>query len=97
MKRSMAAFPLLPREENRLVTVNIEAGMLRVMLQDGREIATPLDWYPTLAQATVEQRDNYELRFSGIHWPDLDEDLSIAGMLRGIHVPPHRRALTNPK
>lgn len=69
--------------------------MLCVQLQDGREIATPLDWYPTLAQATAEQQNHVELRLSGIYWPDLDENLSIAGMLRGIQLP--RRCQTAPK
>lgn len=79
-----------PREEDRPVHAHIGDGMLRVQLQDGREIATPLEWYPSLMQATPEQQSNVEMSLAGIHWPDLDEDLSIAGMLRGIR-PPHRR------
>jgi len=79
-----------PREGDRPVSVHIAAGMLRVQLQDGREIATPLKWYPSLLDATPEQQAIVELSLSGIHWPDLDEDLSIAGMLRGVR-PPQRR------
>ena len=71
-----------PSEEERPVSVSIRDEMLRVQLQDGREIATPLEWYPSLMNATPEQQINVELSLSGIHWPDLDEDLSIAGMLR---------------
>ena len=56
---------------------------LHVKLADGREIATPLWWYPSLQRATHKQRNNLELMFTGIHWPDLDEDLSIEGMLKG--------------
>ena len=56
---------------------------LHVRLADGREIATPLWWYPSLLAATHAQRNNLQLMFTGIHWPDLDEDLSIEGMLRG--------------
>ena len=56
---------------------------LHVKLADGREISTPLWWYPSLLRATHLQRNNLELMFTGIHWPDLDEDLSIDGMLRG--------------
>lgn len=56
---------------------------LHVKLADGREIATPLWWYPSLQRATHTQRNALELMFTGIHWPDLDEDLSIDGMLRG--------------
>lgn len=56
---------------------------LHVKLADGREIATPLWWYPSLARAPHAQRNNLELMITGIHWPDLDEDLSIDGMLKG--------------
>lgn len=79
-----------PREEDRPVSVHISVGMLRVQLQDGREIATPLEWYPVLMHAAPEQQTNVELSLSGIYWPDLDEDLSIAGMLRGVR-PSQRR------
>jgi hypothetical protein len=54
-----------------------------VTLADGREITTPLSWYPRLQRASAAQRMNYELMPMGIHWPDLDEDLGVAGMLRG--------------
>ena len=76
-------------------TLEIEVGDLRprsveftetelvVTLLDGRRIATPLEWYPRLANASAAQRSNYEIMAMGIHWPDLDEDLGIAGMLRG--------------
>jgi hypothetical protein len=49
----------------------------------GARSRTPLDWYPRLKAATQQQRANYEIMPLGIHWPDLDEDLSIAGMLKG--------------
>ena len=54
-------------------------------LSDGRSISVPLFWYPRLAHATLEERDNWELigTGEGIHWPDLDEDLSIEGFLTG--------------
>jgi hypothetical protein len=81
-----------PREEDRPVGVHIGDGMLHVRLQDGREIATPLEWYPSLMQATPKQQSNVELSLSGIYWPDLDEDLSVAGMLRGIRPPRRRQA-----
>ena len=63
---------------------------LHVKLADGREIATPLWWYPSLLRASHSQRNTLELMYSGIHWPDLDEDLSIAGMLRGWKAPDAR-------
>lgn len=81
---------LTTRDKDRPVSAIIKEGMLRVQLQDGREIATPLEWYPNLLDASPEQRTNVELSRSGIHWLDLDEDLSIAGMLRGVR-PPQRR------
>lgn len=63
--------------------VEISKSELIVTLADGRRIATPLDWYPRLKAATHKQRANFEIMPMGIHWPDLDEDLSIAGMLKG--------------
>ena len=58
---------------------------LAVELMDGRIIAVPLAWYPRLLQATPAQRSNWELAGAGygIHWPDIDEDLSTDGLLRG--------------
>ena len=56
---------------------------LIVALSDGRRIATPLAWYPALLAASQEQRVSYKLSPFGLHWPELDEDLSIDGMLRG--------------
>ena len=56
---------------------------LVVTLTDGRKIATPLEWYPLLKGASAKQRANFEIMPMGIHWPDLDEDLGIAGMLKG--------------
>jgi hypothetical protein len=64
-------------------TVEFTASELVVTLQDGRKIATPLDWYPRLKRASPQQRANFELMPMGIHWPELDEDLGIAGMLQG--------------
>jgi Protein of unknown function (DUF2442) len=54
---------------------------LVVTLANGQKIVTPLWWYPRLFEATPEQRANYELSPFGVHWPDVDEDLSIEGML----------------
>ena len=73
--------------EDTPVKVEISDGMLRVTLRDGRIIATPLDWYPRLAAATPQQQAHVELGLSGIHWPDLDEDLSVSGMLQGVRPP----------
>jgi hypothetical protein len=66
------------------VSVAIDAGLLRVTLADGRELAAPLEWFPRLRDATSEQQKNWRLigRGHGIHWPDVDEDISVAGLLR---------------
>jgi hypothetical protein len=81
----------MPREEDHPVKVEIADGMLRVTLRDGRMIATPLEWYSRLITASPEQREHYELSLSGVYWPDLDEDLSVAGMLRGNRPPQPRQ------
>lgn len=67
----------------RAHSVEFTATELVVTLRDGRRIATPLAWYPSLVSASAAQRSNYEIMPMGIHWPDLDEDLSITGMLKG--------------
>ena len=59
--------------------------MLTVKLSDGRTISVPLAWYPRLLHGTPGERANWELigTGDGIHWPDLDEDLSVEGLLAG--------------
>ena len=64
-------------------SIEFTASELVVTLADGRKIVTPLGWYPRLERASAAQRMNYELMAMGIHWPELDEDLGVAGMLRG--------------
>jgi hypothetical protein len=62
---------------------------LIVSLADGRRLSVPIAWYPRLANATPEQRRKWELIGPGVgfHWPDVDEDLSVEGMLRGAPAP----------
>lgn len=57
---------------------------LIVSLLDGRKVTAPLVWFPRLSEATKTQLENYELLGDGegIHWPEIDEDLSVAGLLR---------------
>ena len=57
---------------------------LVVVLADGRELSAPLAWFPRLLQANHDQRQNWRLigRGHGIHWPDIDEDVSVASLLR---------------
>ena len=73
----------LPLAQN--VTVTDDA--LVIDLIDGRTVSVPLAWYPRLAQGTAEERAHWRLigRGEGIHWPDLDEDISVAGLLAGRH------------
>ncbi len=72
----------------RARAVEFTASELVVTLVDGRKIATPLDWYPRLKGASAAERANYEIMPMGIHWPAIDEDLSVAGMLKGRHEKP---------
>lgn len=67
----------------RDVSVTDEA--LRVELVDGRTVSVPLEWFPRLVHATAEERGNWRLIGSGegIHWPDLDEDISAANLVHG--------------
>ncbi len=66
------------------VDVQTDESLLRVILADGRELAAPLEWFPRLRDATPEQRLNWRFigRGQGIHWPDVDEDISVSGLLR---------------
>ena len=67
----------------RPVSVAFTTDELVVTLADGRKIATPFKWYPRLHEASAAAREHFELMAMGIHGPELDEDLGIAGMLRG--------------
>jgi len=65
--------------------VSVSEDELTVLLADGRRISVPLAWFPRLLHASADQRRKFELLGDGedIHWPDTDEDLSVAGLLRG--------------
>jgi hypothetical protein len=65
------------------VSARVTKDAVIVGLQDGRTIITPIEWYPRLVRATATERNNIELAALGLYWPDLDEDLSIEGMLQG--------------
>src|SRR5512137_824386 len=77
--------------DERVSTVSFTSDSLCVSLMDGRVISVPLTWFPKLLHASVEQRSNWKIAGGGygIHWPDLDEDLSTEGMLRGAPAPRH--------
>jgi hypothetical protein len=70
-------------------SVRFEGERMIVTLSDDREISVPVAWYPRLAEATPEQRSHWRLigDGEGIHWPDVDEDLPIAGILLGLKPP----------
>ena len=78
-----------PKVDLRIKSVSLDDERLTVDLMDGRSIAVPLAWYPRLFDATPEQRRNWEIAGGGygIHWPDVDEDLSTEGLLRGAPAP----------
>ena len=69
--------------EARASQVRVTQDELVIQLRDGRSITAPLAWFPRLLHATPAQRNNWELLGDGegIHWPDVDEDLSVAGLL----------------
>jgi Protein of unknown function (DUF2442) len=73
------------------VDVRITENELIVPMLDGRTITVPLAWFPRLLHATPEQRNHFEILGDGegIHWPDIDEDISVAGLLRGVRAPRH--------
>lgn len=79
------------RADERVANVTFSADSLSVTLKDGRTISVPLAWYPKLLHATEEQRKKWKIAGAGygIHWPDLDEDLSTEGLLRGAPAPQH--------
>jgi hypothetical protein len=72
-------------QEARAQSISISEDSLSVDLTDGRTIIVPLAWYPRLWYGTPEERNRYEIIGDGsyLHWPDLDEDLTVAGLLAG--------------
>jgi hypothetical protein len=78
----------------RVRDVRVTDDVLSVDLVDGRTISVPLAWYPRLLHATKEQRSKWKICGGGfgIHWPEVDEDLSTGGLLRGAPAPHQRRA-----
>jgi hypothetical protein len=75
--------------DERVKDVRFTEDSISVDLMDGRSITVPLVWYPRLLNASPEQLNQWEICGGGygIHWPDLDEDLSTEGMLRGAPAP----------
>jgi len=82
------------KPDERVRDVRVESDMLSVDQYDGRTISVPLTWYPKLLNATDAERAYWEVYGGGfgIHWPDLNEDLSTEGLLRSAPAPDQRRA-----
>jgi len=85
------------KTDERVEAVHFTRDSLVVDLMDGRSIAVPLNWYPKLLNATPKQRATWETCGAGygIHWPDIDEDLSTEGLLRGARAPSGTRKKTS--
>jgi len=72
-------------------SVRFDDSSMWVDLVDGRTLGVPLAWFPKLLAATAEQLNSYELSPRGIHWDELDEDLSVDGLLASVQPESHRR------
>ncbi len=72
-------------ETPKAIDVTVSSDTLSVDLSDGRTISVPLEWYPRLSHATEKERSNWRLigRGQGIHWEDIDEDISVEALLSG--------------
>jgi hypothetical protein len=77
----------------RIKGIEVTEDTITAHLTDGRTISVPLVWSWRLAEATPDQRGNYEIigNGHGVHWPDIDEDISAAGMLYGMPAPRPKR------
>ena len=75
--------------DERVMDVSFTDEALSVSLRDARKISVPLTWYPKLLKATSGQRNSWKIAGGGygIHWPDIDEDLSTEGLLRDAPAP----------
>ena len=80
---------LEPKAGERVRDVRVTDDAIGVDLFDGRTITVPLAWYPRLLHATPDERANWRIAAAryGIHWPDLDEDLTTQGLLQGAPAP----------
>ncbi len=81
------------KADERVLDVKFTKGALSVALRDGRTIIVPLAWYPRLFDASPAERKNWRIAGGGygIHWPDIDEDLSTEGLLRGAPAPRQKK------
>ena len=75
--------------EPRIISVKVTSTGISAVLADGRTVSVPLAWSWRLSEATPKQRQHFEIIGSGqgVHWPDIDEDISAVGMLSGMPAP----------
>ena len=80
----------------RALSVSVDEHTLTFHLSDGRSVSAPLDWYPRLVHGTTAERTRWELIGGGesVHWPDLDEDISVANLLNGSRSGESQRSLS---
>ena len=88
-----------PKPGERITNVQIGEDSLTVDLADGRSLSVPLVWYPRLLHASPAERSNWRISNGGfgIHWPDIDEDLSSSGLLRGAPATAERHRQDPPR
>jgi hypothetical protein len=74
---------LAVKVEPKVIDLSFTSDSLKVILADGREISAPLEWFPRLREANTEQRKKWRLigKGVGIHWEDIDEDISVTSLL----------------
>lgn len=81
----------------RITAIKVTDDTISAQLADGRTVSVPLAWSWRLSDATPEQRNNFEIIGSGegVHWPDVDEDISARGMLQGVPARPPKQTVTD--
>ncbi len=86
----------VPGVDPRIMTVRVTDETITADLVDGRTVSVPLAWSWRLAEATTEQRANWRLIGSGegVHWPEVDEDISVRGMLDGVPAARSKRTVS---
>ena len=89
---------IVVKTEPRIVALEVTEDSITAQLADGRAISVPLAWSWRLSNATLEQRNNFEIIGigDGVHWPDIDEDVSASGMLYGVPASPSKQIGSRP-
>ncbi|MCH7989950.1 MAG: DUF2442 domain-containing protein [Planctomycetes bacterium] len=87
---------IVASNQARIMSMKVTEDSIAAELVDGRSISVPLAWSWRLSDATEEQRNNFEIigDGEGVHWPDLDEDISVRGMLSGMPARPPKQSVT---